>query len=200
MISGHTQFLLQPIGLLILAYLLGAIPFALLTCKLKGIDLRAVGSGNLGATNVYRAAGLPLAIFVFILDALKGFIPTYLALNISENPWTHIGIGAMAIIGHSLSPFVKFKGGKGAATGMGVLLAISPDVLGIIAIMAVLGISITRYVSLTTLICCIAAPILLVLLGYPNAYSYCVAVISLFVIWRHKPNIIRLINGQEHKI
>ncbi len=183
-----------------MAYVLGAVPFSQLVCRLKGINLRAVGSGNLGATNVYRAAGLPLAILVFILDALKGFIPTYLALNVSENPWMHIGIGAMAIVGHSLSPFVSFKGGKGAATGMGVLLAISPDVLGIIAIMAVLGISITRYVSLTTLICCIASPILLVLLGYPDAYIYSVSALAIFVIWRHKPNIHRLINGQEHKL
>jgi len=183
-----------------LAYLLGAIPFSLIVCKLKGIDLRQVGSGNLGATNVYRACGLSLGILVFILDALKGYIPTLLALNFFDHPWLHVGIGFSAIVGHSLSPFVKFKGGKGAATGLGVLMAISPDVCGIIALIAVLGIGITRYVAPTTIVCSILAPVLLWLLDYPLAYVGFVSIASVFVIWRHRANIIRLYKGVENKV
>ena len=184
----------------ILAYFLGAIPFSLLISRAKGVDLRQVGSGNLGATNVYRAMGLKYAIIVFALDALKGYIPTYLILNISDQPWLHVGIGFLSILGHSLSPFVNFKGGKGAATGLGVLLALSPDVFGTLAVVAAIGIGVTRYVAPITILCCILAPILLYIMNYPFTYVVFVSVIGLFIIYRHKSNIIRLIQGKENKV
>lgn len=189
-----------PLFLAIFAYFVGAIPFSLIVSSLKGIDLRKIGSGNLGATNVYRAMGLPYAILVFVLDALKGFIPTFLVLNSTNQPWLHVGIGFLAIVGHSLSPFVRFKGGKGAATGLGVLLALSPDVFAILAVIAVLGIGITRYVAPTTIICCMLAPVLLYFLHYPSTYVGFVSVIALFIIYRHKDNIRRLFQGRENRV
>ncbi len=188
------------LSLFVFAYALGSIPFALLVGKGKGIDLRKVGSGNLGATNVYRVLGFRYAILVFGLDAMKGFIPTQLALNYFDQPWMHIAIGCMAVLGHSLSIFAGFKGGKGAATGLGVLMAISPDVFGIIAMVAIIGISLFRYVAPVSILCSLIAPLLLWWMAYPPAYIGFVSVISLFIILRHKANIVRLIQGKENKI
>ena len=114
------------IYLSLFSYFISAIPFGVIVSRLKGINLRSVGSGNIGATNVYRALGLKYAIIVFLLDGIKGFIPTYIAINIFSQSWIHVCIGCLTILGHSLSCFVKFKGGKGAATGIGVLVALSP--------------------------------------------------------------------------
>lgn len=190
---------LQPLSLGILAFFLGSIPFSLIVSKLKGVDLRNIGSGNLGATNVYRAMGWKYAFVVFLLDAIKGYIPTHLALN-HNDPLLHILIGFMAILGHSLTPFARFKGGKGAATGLGVLMAISPDVCGILIVVASLLIYFTRYVAPVTLLCSVLAPILLWFFHYPSEYGITVSLISLFIVYRHKANIIRLIQGKENRL
>lgn len=189
----------QLLVLSIVSFFLGAIPFSLIVSKAKGINLRAIGSGNLGATNVYRAMGWKYAVFVFFLDALKGYIPTHLALNLTD-PMLHIVIGFFAIIGHSLTPFAKFKGGKGAATGLGVLMAISPDVCSIIIVIAAVLIYFTRYVAPVTLLCSILAPILLMLFHYPTEYGVTVSLVSIFIVYRHKANVIRLIQGKENKV
>ncbi len=189
----------QPISLIVGSYVLGALPFSLIVSRIKGIDLRKVGSGNLGATNVYRAMGFKYALVVFLLDAIKGYIPTHIALNLTD-PSMHILVGFMAIVGHSLSPFVKFKGGKGAATGIGVLMAISPDVCSIVALIAIAMIAIFRYVSLATILCSLLTPLLLWGFGYPIEYVTFVGIISAFIIVRHRPNIQRLLTGQENKV
>jgi acyl phosphate:glycerol-3-phosphate acyltransferase len=186
--------------LLIFSYFLGAIPFALVVSKLKKVDLRKVGSGNIGATNVYRAMGLKWALLVFLLDGLKGFIPVFLALNMTEIPLFHILAGGIAIVGHSLTVFAKFKGGKGAATGLGVLLALTPMVFVVVVILAALIIKFTRYVSLATIVSSITAPILIYLRGYPAEYMQIIGIICIFIIYRHRSNIGRLIKGKENKV
>jgi len=158
-------FLLFP-----LSYILGAVPFALIVSRLKGIDLRSKGSGNLGASNVFRVMGWPYALLVFTLDLGKGWLPTWMCLQISEEPLLHIAVGAIAVVGHSFTVFARFRGGKGAATGLGVLLALSPDVWAITIAVAVLVIGITRMVSVGTIICCALLPFLLWAFGYPVAY------------------------------
>ncbi|MGE4169652.1 MAG: glycerol-3-phosphate 1-O-acyltransferase PlsY [Candidatus Margulisiibacteriota bacterium] len=193
--------LLNPIlGVCLFSYLLGSIPFALIVSRAKGVDLRKVGSGNLGATNVYRAMGLGYALLVFGLDAIKGYIPVMIALNHFESPWVHILIGFCAIVGHSLSPFVKFKGGKGAATGLGVLLAISPDVCGLVFAVALILILAFRYVAPVTILCSVLTPILLWAFGYAQEYVAFVTLICLFIIYRHRSNIVRLFQGKENRI
>ncbi|NBV42890.1 glycerol-3-phosphate 1-O-acyltransferase [bacterium] len=188
-----------PVALAVLAFFMGAIPFSLIISKSKGINLREVGSGNLGATNVYRTMGLKYGALVFALDALKGAIPTWIALN-HDNPTTHVVIGFIAIVGHSLSPFVKFKGGKGAATGLGVLAVLATDVFGIIAIIATILILTTRYVAPTTILCSILVPLFLYAFNYPTPYIVFTAAIAVFIIYRHKSNIQRLISGTENKV
>ena len=112
--------------LCLMAYLLGSMPFGLWVTQSRGIDLRSTGSGNIGATNVYRQAGWKLALIVFLLDGAKGTLPTLFAIHYLPAPWMHILVGLCAILGHSYPVFAQFKGGKGAATGLGLLLALSP--------------------------------------------------------------------------
>jgi len=187
-------------GLAIFAYFVGAIPFALIIAKAKKVDLRSVGSGNIGATNLYRAVGLKYGLVCFLLDLSKGFLPTYLAMAYFSSPIIHVGIGFVAIVGHSLTVFAKFKGGKGAATGLGVLLAISLNVFAILFIVGVCVIALTRMVAPATILCSLLAPILLYGLRYPVEYTAFVGVIALFIIVRHRANIIRILQRKENKV
>ena len=184
----------------LLTYLLSAIPFSVLVTKIKQIDLRGIGSGNIGATNVYRAMGIRYAVLVFLLDAVKGGLPTYIIQDFTTDPWIHMVIGLTAIIGHSLSCFVKFKGGKGVATGVGVLFALSPKIAAIVCLIAFIIIKFTRYVALASIVCACTAPILFFVMGYPQAYSYVLSIIAIFITIRHKGNINRLLSGTENKI
>ena len=182
------------------SYVLSSISFALLISKFKKIDLRQVGSGNLGATNVYRALGFKFAILVFILDAAKGLVPTYLAMHYFSNPVWHVAIGLITIIGHSLSIFVKFKGGKGVATGLGVIMALNPLVAAILAAVGFTSIAITRYVAPTSILCAVMAPILFYVFKSPEEYIIFISIIASVIVFRHKDNITRLIQGKENKV
>jgi glycerol-3-phosphate acyltransferase PlsY len=186
--------------LLVLAYFLGSIPTSLLISKWKQIDLTSQGSGNLGATNVYRVMGWQYALPVFLFDGFKGAVPVFLAIQLNPDPRLHVLVGFVAVMGHSLSLFIKFKGGKGAATGLGVLLALEPRAFFIIAILAFLLIKLFRYVAPVTLLCCVLTPLLFYLFKSPQAYTYFVSGICLLIIARHHSNIKRIIQGKENKI
>jgi glycerol-3-phosphate acyltransferase PlsY len=201
--------MMHVVVLAFLAYLVGSIPFGFVIGKARGVDLRTVGSRNVGATNVYRAFGFRLAIFVFILDVSKGFVGTAVlpaiwtpdALSIT---WVRIVCGIAAIAGSVASVFMKFKGGKGVATAVGVFLALEPlpTVIGLL-IWTVLFLK-YRYVSLGSIVGAAALPILVALfnqkglLGYP--VFYLAALVALLVILRHRSNIGRLLNGTENRI
>ena len=182
------------------SYVLSSISFALLISKFKKIDLRQVGSGNLGATNVYRALGFKFAILVFILDAAKGLVPTYLAMHYFSDPVWHVAVGLITILGHSLSIFVKFKGGKGVATGLGVIMALNPLVAAILAAVGFASIAITRYVAPTSILCAVMAPILFYVFKSPEEYIIFISIIASLIVFRHKDNITRLIQGKENKV
>lgn len=186
--------------LFILTYFIGSIPTSLLISKWKGIDLRSQGSGNLGATNVYRVMGVKYALPVFIIDALKGTIPVAVGIILFSNPIYHIALGFIAVLGHSLSVFVNFKGGKGAATGLGVLLALNPIVFLIVFCVAFTLISLFRYVAPVTLFCCVLTPILLYKFNSPPAYFWFILAICCLIIVRHHSNIKRMLRGEENKI
>ncbi len=188
------------LSLIGITYFIAAIPFGLLVARLKNINLREIGSGNIGATNVYRAMGAKYGILVFIFDAIKGGIPTYVATLVDPNPLFHILIGAIAVTGHSLSCYVKFKGGKGVATGAGVIIALSPIIGLVMIILAAILIYVTRYVALTSIVCAIATPLLFYILKYPLAYVGMFAAIGIFIIVRHRSNIERLLKGTENKV
>ena len=182
---------------------MGSIPFSYLMGKLKGVDLLEVGSKNAGATNVYRSLGLPPAIICFLLDGAKGYGAMFLAgLFLTPDPKLIIMAGLFSILGHTFTPFLKFKGGKGVATGLGVLVYIQPIVALIGFIVAVVIMLSTRYVSLASMVSGITMVVLL-RLSYFNVdsdYQIFVAVIVVFIIVKHIPNIKRLLKGSENKI
>ncbi len=188
------------------AYLIGSIPFGLLLAKTRGKDIRTLGSGNIGATNVLRCLGKPLGITCFVLDVLKGYIPACLfplLLNSLKpdavGPSIGILFGAFAILGHNFPVFLKFKGGKGVATSAGVLLGVAPLAVGLGILTWAIVFFISGYVSLGSII----ASIVVILTSWAGNYGLVTAIaltlLSTLTIYRHRSNIQRLLAGTENK-
>jgi glycerol-3-phosphate acyltransferase PlsY len=182
------------------SYFLGSIPFGFLVGKVKGVDLRKKGSGNIGATNVFRVVGKKEGIFVFVLDFLKGFLPVIYFSDIS----VLAGILALlgAIIGHMTTPVLRFKGGKGVATGFGGIVALMPlPALIAFGVWSIL-VAITRRISVGSLIAALSLPILYFYLSRPMFKSvlYISVLITILVFITHRKNIVRLIKGEEEPI
>ena len=194
----------------IASYLLGSIPFGYLAGRLAGIDIRKVGSGNVGATNVVRVLGKQYGYPVFVLDVLKGFGAVKISMLIApERPpeWNSPEIfGILAaissVLGHLYPPWLKFQGGKGVATSAGALLGLTPVATLIGVAIWIIVFWLTRYVSLASIVAAVALPIVILVVrshdqnnGKPLVYSSaCVAVV---IIWRHRSNLSRLIQGTE---
>jgi len=185
---------------IIIGYLIGSIPFGVLTGKIKGVDIRKVGSGNIGATNIYRNLGALPAIIVFILDLLKGSAAVWVALFIIPSPLIAVTSGIAAVIGHMYPVFIGFKGGKGSATSLGVLLGIAPDLFVITMIYVAAAIAVTRYVSVTSITGVILVAILMFLFHKPVEYLIAAIIVAVLIIIRHIPNIKRLLAGTEPKV
>lgn len=186
-------------SLVLAAYLLGSVPFGLgVTRLVGGPDPRIGGSGNIGATNVTRLAGKRAGALTLLLDAAKGWAPTFLALAWWGPGWTAAVVGLAAFMGHLLPVYLRFKGGKGVATALGVMLAVSPwACLGMLAMLAGLA-WLSGYVSLGSLAGCLSAPVWLLVLREPAPLVSMAAVMALLVLWAHGKNIARLRQGQEH--
>lgn len=181
------------------AFLLGAVPFGFLAGKLKGIDLRKEGSGNIGATNAWRVLGKGPATVIFLLDTLKGYLPVLIAHRLALDPAWVVGAGLSAILGHTFSPFLGFKGGKGVATSLGVLLGLSPMVALVATSFFALTVYLTRYVSLGSILAAAHQAVLFLLLPHPLPYRLFGLLVAVFVIAKHRPNIERLRAGTESK-
>ncbi len=180
------------------SYLLGSIPFGLLIAKrLRGIDIRLEGSGNIGATNVYRVVGPAAGLAVFTLDLLKGAVPCWVMLMVNPDKTWAMVAGLAAIIGHSLSVFLKFKGGKSVATSFGILIGIAPEVGGIAIGIFVIVVALTRKISLGSIVGAASVPVFLVLFHYPTPVIGLISLAVLLIIFRHLGNIKRLLNGTE---
>lgn len=195
--SAMTSFYLM----LLASYLIGAIPTGVVLTKLVGAsDIRNAGSGNIGATNVYRVAGKKLGIMTLVGDALKGAVPVLIAINILALTDIQVGaVAAAAFIGHCYPVYLGFKGGKGVATALGVFLVLSPlSVLGAFAIFALLLWK-WRYVSLGSISAAAAIPLLVYFIEGNRAMVGTTMFISLVVIIRHHQNIQRLLNGTENR-
>jgi glycerol-3-phosphate acyltransferase PlsY len=206
--------------LTIVAYFLGAVPFGLLIARAQGIDLRKVGSGNIGATNVMRTLGKKLGYTCFALDVAKGLIPMLLvpAFGLTDtNPTTGqlslwLGVSCAAVLGHVFPIYLGFKGGKGVATSLGVILGLWPyyTICGLITFAVwIIVFLISRYVSLASILAAIIFPIALTILTLAVSNwqfaqlwpLYIVAILMpLLVIARHAENIKRLLEGSENKI
>ncbi|TCK02915.1 glycerol-3-phosphate 1-O-acyltransferase PlsY [Phorcysia thermohydrogeniphila] len=184
----------------ILAFVFGSIPFGFVIGKLKGVDVRQYGSGNIGATNVSRVLGKKYGALVLLLDALKGALPV-LFLKVSGYSIEYqVVAGLSAILGHCFSPFLKFRGGKGVATGLGVFLVVSPKVT-LIAFLVFLSVFLTtRYVSLSSITAALSFPLVFRFLEKPSDFTSLILFITAFVVvGKHYQNIIRLLKGEEKK-
>ena len=196
---------MKEIIFLILGYVMGALPNGVWLGKYcKNIDIREYGSKNSGATNAYRVLGAKYGIMVLVLDALKGFLPPFLASKFGVSGNILLAIGVLAILGHSLSFFLNFKGGKGVATSLGVFLFLIPNVTLALLIIFILVVYFTRYISLGSIIAAAALPVLTAFSPIKNGVERAPLIImtlliGVFVIWRHRTNITRLINGTENK-
>ena len=193
--------------LTLLAYLIGSVPFGLLIAKTKGKDIRSIGSGNIGATNVLRCLGKPLGITCFILDVLKGYLPAALFpmigtgnAGLQENfPGIGILFGAFAILGHNFPVFLKFKGGKGVATSAGVLLGVAPLAVGLGILCWAIVFLISGYVSLGSILAALIVILTGWTAGYGRATAIALTLLGLLAIYRHRSNIKRLLNGTENR-
>jgi glycerol-3-phosphate acyltransferase PlsY len=195
--------MLAALGWLVASYLLGAVPTShLVSRSIAHIDLRQHGSGNLGATNLYRVLGWKYAVPVALFDMAKGVIPvTVFARQVSRSELFAISCGIAAILGHVFSVFVRFKGGKGVATAAGVMLGLTPVALGVAALVWGLVVGLTGYVSLGSIAAAAVLPLAVYLLEPPDTpvLLWLDVLIAAEVIALHRRNIQRLLNGTENR-
>lgn len=191
------------------AYLVGGVPFGFLIGKARGVDVRTVGSMNIGATNVFRTVGKLWGLIAFVLDLLKGLLPTLAARRFAPTgdfPWLPLAVGCIAVMGHMLTPYMKFRGGKGVATAFGMLLGLVPALVGVAFAVFAAVFAASHYISLGS---CTAAAFLAVgvwfrwlgcegVANLPQAIV--ITALALFVVWKHRANIARLLGGNENKI
>jgi acyl phosphate:glycerol-3-phosphate acyltransferase len=191
----------KPGLLLLAAYLIGAFPTSLLIGRLRGIDLRKHGSGNLGATNAFRVLGWKAAAPVFIVDILKGWFPTFFFPRWDGVAATELALayGAAAIVGHVFSVYVRFKGGKGVATSTGVLLALAPVAVATGLLLWAGLVYLTGYVSLASIVSALVVPIVIAVVQGPGPILWLGIGLALFVVFAHRANIRRLLRGEEHR-
>lgn len=206
------------------AYLLGSIPTGFLVAKAKGIDIRAVGSGNIGATNAMRVLGKPAGIFVLLMDASKGFVACFFGVVIysyyfhqfggmhsttdsipmpTQEGMGHFAIvaGIAAVLGHNYTCWLKFKGGKGVATSAGVYLALAPWAVLIALVIFILAVVLTKYVSVGAIAAAIALPVIVWVMTPHNVFLGIVTTaLGLLAIYKHKSNIKRLMAGTENRL
>lgn len=186
---------------IIIAYLLGSIPFGYIFTRLaQQIDIRQHGSGNIGATNVLRLLGWRAALPVLLLDLGKGSAAVLLARAISGETIFLLAAALAVLLGHCYPVFLRFKGGKGAATGIGALLVISAPVCAAAVLLALLIIALTRYVSLGSIVGAFSVPFLLLFFNYELLFLLFGSAMALLIIFRHRENIERLLKGTESKL
>jgi len=197
--------MLKVLIFVIISYLLGSLPNGLYVANLKGVDIRNEGSKNTGATNVFRVMGPKFGILVLILDALKGFLPLIIAEKFGIKGNILVLIGVIAVVGHTFSPFLNFKGGKGVATSLGIFLYLAPIPMVITLLMFLIVVGITKYVSLGSVLASVILPLLILFipvnenLGNKVVVFIISALLGSYIIYKHKANIQRLKNGTENK-
>lgn len=217
--TPETQQLVIAAAFVLAAYLIGAIPFGFIIGKLRGVDVRTVGSKNIGATNVFRTVGKLWGLLAFALDVSKGLFPTlFVKLWVADPelypdwPWLPLVIGVACVAGHMLTPYItdergrRFHGGKGVATAFGMLIALIPALVGTAFGVFALLFACSNYISLGS---CGASAFLAVAIWVPmlgtrgwQDLPQCILVtlIALFIIWKHRANLGRLVHGTENKI
>ncbi len=195
---------MPPLVGVVMAYLLGSIPAAYIAGRLRGIDLRDHGSGNLGATNVFRVLGARIGAIVMAFDLAKGALPVYFLpglTGVELRGWWAIGYGIAAILGHVRPIYLMWKGGgKGVATSAGVFLALTPIATSITTAIWIAVLLASGYVSLASLVAALVLPLgVLLIEGIDSPLFYVAVVVAVFVVWTHRANIGRLRRGEESR-
>jgi len=189
----------------VVAYFVGSIPTGYLLARAKGIDIRKAGSGNIGATNVFRILGKPAGITVLLIDALKGFAPTYFVRYFLPNAapntleYHSMAAGLFAILGHNYTCWLCFKGGKGIATSAGVVVALAPLALAITLVTWIIIFLASKYVSLASIITAAILPVAIWATGGSKRMLVLGSILSALAIYKHKANIKRLMAGTENR-
>jgi glycerol-3-phosphate acyltransferase PlsY len=184
-----------------LAYLMGSIPTGLLVARWRGVDIRTAGSGNIGATNVLRAVGPFAALLVVLVDPLKGVVAVTVPTLLGIGPWWVAAAALAAVLGNCFNVFLRFRGGKGVATSLGVFVTIDPWVsLTALAVFA-LTLAFGRMVSLASVVAVAATPLMLLMLGDSTAPKVVLAfALAVVIVWRHQDNLARLAAGTERRL
>ena len=192
--------MLMSVLLVLGGYILGSVPTGLLAGWAHGVDVRQVGSGNIGTANVLRAAGKWAAFFTLFGDMLKGLIPVVLARLITEDEWTIAAVALAAVVGHCFPVFLRFKGGKGVATGAGTSIGLAPVVgLALFALWWAV-VLVSRYTSLGAIAVMVLSPVAFLLTGQPLPYVLYTIAGGVLVLWLHRENARALLKGTERKI
>lgn len=193
--------MMKNILFMILSFIFGSIPFGIIIAKTRGVDLKRVGSGNIGATNVLRSLGKGPAVFTLLGDILKGSIAVAIGKYFGLEP-IYVGLaGISAILGHNFSLFLGFKGGKGVATSIGVLIVYTPKVAFFTLLIWFIVVFFTKYSSLGAIVSFGLLPVNIILFDFADKAKVVTAIlIALFILGRHNDNIRRLIKGTERKV
>ena len=183
----------------VLAYLIGSVPTGYLLSSVSGVDIRAAGSGNIGATNVGRVVGLKAGLVTLVADVGKGYIPVTLSVYLGYSAEISALTALAAFIGHLYPVFLKFRGGKGAATALGCLAGINVSITGGLILIFLVLVLVTRWVSLGSICAAAMGPLFFWLFSPESSYVWMSLIMATLIIVRHRSNIQRLISGEEHK-
>jgi glycerol-3-phosphate acyltransferase PlsY len=182
------------------AYVVGSIPFSYLVARLRGVDVRRVGSGNVGATNVLRSAGKAAGLAAFVLDFVKGALAAWIAQRIFGGAGMPSAAAAFAVIGHMYPVWLRFQGGKGVATGAGAFLPLAPAATAFAMVVFAAAAAATRYVSVGSVLGAFALPLGAWLTGASRPIPSTAAAIAVLIAWKHRANLRRIARGNENKL
>jgi glycerol-3-phosphate acyltransferase PlsY len=182
------------------AYLVGSIPFAYLLSRRRGVDLREVGSGNIGASNVLRTSGVRAAVLAMVLDGVKGALAVLLAQRLAAGQAVPVAAGLASVLGHIYPVWLRFRGGKGVATAAGVFAILTPLSLGVASGVFLIAVWMTRYISVGSLAGAIALATAAAISDVPAVVTGGAAIALLIILFRHRANVRRLMAGTERRI
>jgi|SRR5687767_3218982 acyl phosphate:glycerol-3-phosphate acyltransferase len=191
---------MNEVAVVAFGYLAGSIPFSYLVARLRGLDLRMAGSGNIGAANVLRTTDVPTAVLALCLDAAKGAVAVLVAQRLSAEPATPVAGGLASIIGHVYPVWLGFRGGKGVATAGGVFVVLAPMAAAVAAAVFVLATGVTRYASVGSIAAAVTLAVTTAAMDVPAAVVVGAAIAAIVVIHRHRSNLARLLAGTERRV
>lgn len=183
-----------------IAYLLGSVPFAFLLARRRGIDLRATGSGNVGATNVLRTSGVPLALVAMTLDGLKGALAVIVAERVTNGPTAPVAAALASVVGHIYPVWLRFKGGKGVATAAGAFTLLAPAALVVAVTVFAIVVAATRVISVGSISAALTLAIMTVVTQSPGMVIAGAFAAAAIIVYRHRGNLARLAAGTERRI